>query len=114
MERLERGKKKPATTLIFPYRTRRSHIWILFVVTVRSTTKKLSVYIPATAGWQNDDAYKTASVRLREAYDFSSIDKERLDYTKSEDVLYFTTIVAINDKIDESRTPIERVEKIIA
>ena len=101
-------KKSSATISIFPYRTSRSHVWILLLVTGQSNSRKLSVYIPAAARWQNDDAYKTATVSLRAAYKWKFIHKVYLDYTKSEDVLYFTTIVDINDQVAQGRAPTQR------
>ena len=108
MQRLERGKAKPATTLIFPYRTTRSHFWMLFVVTMNPTTRQLNVFIPSAANWKNDDPCKTATDRLREAYDFGPIVKNTVTHTKSEEVLYLATVVEINEKVHGHRTPIQR------
>ena len=84
---LIKGKKENAHRLWFPYLTKQSKRWVLFMISLETDHNKLTIFAPGKTGTFDASAYTFAMNCLKKAFDVKTVQTTTMSFSGSEDML---------------------------
>ena len=84
---LTKGKKDSAQRLWFPYLTRHSQRWVLFMINLDADQNKLFIFAPGKSATFDANAYAFAMNCLKKAFDVKTVQTTTTTFSATEDML---------------------------